>query len=168
MRQSPVFGDDYAHGTHVQSFSSASLFPSSSRRDVYYSCGACGYELNLSSINRNTSTIGSKYGKSIKRGIISFLNIDESRFTQVDELQCVPHFSKNSWGLFRRRIKLLCRKCGNYIGNAHSNHTASSPLVSDGSDSSSLPNEVSRCMKYEVKIRALQPSSSNEFEPSII
>ncbi|KAK4543034.1 hypothetical protein RGQ29_033159 [Quercus rubra] len=102
----------------------------------------CGYELNLSSCNRNTSTIGSKYGKSIKRGIISFFNIDESRFTQVDEIQCIPYFSKNSWGLFRRRTKLLCRKC-------------------DVSDSSS-GNEVSSCRKYNVKIRALQPSSSEE------
>lgn len=132
-----------------------------------YSCGACGYELNLSSSNRNTSTIGSKYGKSIKRGIISFLNVDESRFTQVDELQCVPHFSKHSWGLFRRRTKLLCRKCGNHIGNAHTSRASSIPLVSDGSDSS-LPHEVSRCMKYEVKIRALQPSSSHDFGPPVI
>ncbi|XP_022981061.1 uncharacterized protein At4g08330, chloroplastic [Cucurbita maxima] len=168
MTQSPDFGGDYTDGTHhVQSFSSTSLYSSSSRRDVYYSCGACGYELNLSSSNRNTSTIGSKYGKSIKRGIISFLNVDDSRFTQVDELQCVPHFSKHSWGLFRRRIKLLCRKCGNHIGNANTSHTFSTPLVSDGSDSS-LPSEVNRCTKYEVKIRALQPSSSHEFDPSVI
>ncbi|XP_023534843.1 uncharacterized protein At4g08330, chloroplastic-like [Cucurbita pepo subsp. pepo] len=167
MRQSPVFEDDHVEGTHVRAFSSPSLCPSSSRRDVYYSCGACGYELNLSSSNRNISTIGSKYGKSIKRGIISFLNIDESRFTQVDQLQCVPHFSKHSWGLFQRRIKLLCRKCGNHIGNAYTSHTSSSPLVSDGSDSS-LPNEVSRCMKYEVKIRALQPSSSHETSLPVI
>ncbi|XP_022135315.1 uncharacterized protein At4g08330, chloroplastic [Momordica charantia] len=167
MKQSPVVGDDYIDGTHSHSFSAASLYSSSSRRDVYYSCGACGYELNLSSSNRNTSTIGSKYGKSIKRGIISFLNVDESRFTQVDELQCVPHFSKHSWGLFRRRTKLLCRKCGNHIGNAHTSRASSIPLVSDGSDSS-LPHEVSRCMKYEVKIRALQPSSSHDFGPPVI
>ncbi|KAE9615265.1 hypothetical protein Lalb_Chr04g0253431 [Lupinus albus] len=32
-----------------------------SQRDVRYSCGTCGYELNLSSSNRNTSSIGSKY-----------------------------------------------------------------------------------------------------------
>ena len=125
------------------------------------SCGSCGYELNLSSCNRNTSTIGSKYGKSIKRGIISFFNIDESRFTQVDEIQCIPYFSKNSWGLFRRRTKLLCRKCGNDIGIAYNDLTSSQRLVSDVSDSSS-GNEVSSCRKYNVKIRALQPSSSEE------
>lgn len=125
------------------------------------SCGSCGYELNLSSCNRNTSTIGSKYGKSIKRGIISFFNIDESRFTQVDEIQCIPYFSKNSWGLFRRRTKLLCRKCGNDIGIAYNDFTSSQRLVSDVSDSSS-GNEVSSCRKYNVKIRALQPSSSEE------
>lgn len=125
------------------------------------SCGSCGYELNLSSCNRNTSTIGSKYGKSIKRGIISFFNIDESRFTQVDETQCIPYFSKNSWGLLRRRTKLLCRKCGNDIGIAYNDFTSSQRLVSDVSDSSS-GNEVTSCRKYNVKIRALQPSSSEE------
>ncbi|XP_054789102.1 uncharacterized protein At4g08330, chloroplastic-like isoform X2 [Prosopis cineraria] len=124
-------------------------------------CGACGYELNLTSSNRNTSTIGSKYGKSIKRGIISFFNIDESRFTQVDEIQCVPHFSKHSWGLFRRRTKLLCRKCGNHIGNAYDGHGSTLVLVSDGTESS-LSNEASPHRKYDIRIRALQPSSSEE------
>lgn len=128
---------------------------------IFGSCGACGYELNLSSSNRNTSSIGSKYGKSIKRGIISFFNIDDSRFTQVDEIQCVPYFHKHSWGLFRRRTKLLCRKCGNHIGNAYNGNNSSSPLVSDGEESSPGSKAASR-VKYDIRIRALQPSSSEE------
>ncbi|KAJ4951610.1 hypothetical protein NE237_028442 [Protea cynaroides] len=150
--------DGYASGysDHHPSVSS------SSQRDVSYSCGSCGFALNLSSSNRNTSTIGSaKYGKSIKRGIISFFSIDESRFTQIDEIFCIPYFiSKNSWGLFRRKTTLLCRICGNHIGHAYDKHTSSS-LTSDGSDLSSVNgNSINR--KYVVKIRALQPSSSNE------
>ncbi|GLT85054.1 hypothetical protein SLE2022_032560 [Rubroshorea leprosula] len=141
---------------HHHSFSSAS------QRHVSYSCGSCGYELNLSSSNRNTSTIGSKYGKSIKRGIISFFNIDESRFTQVDEFHCIPYLSKLSWGLFGRKTKLLCRKCGNYIGTAYESKTPPYPLVLDESDSSS-GNEVSGYRKYDVRIRALQPSTAEEF-----
>lgn len=125
------------------------------------SCGSCGHELNLSSSGRNTSTIGSKYGKSIKRGIISFFYIDESRFTQVEELRCGPFISKNSWGLFRRRTKLLCRKCGNLIGMAYDDHDSAYPLVSDGLDSAS-GTEISSRRKYDVRIRALQPSSSGE------
>lgn len=147
---------------HQHQDSISSSCAASSRRDVSYSCGSCGYELNLSSCNRNTSTIGSKYGKSIKTGIISFFNIDESRFTQVDEIQCIPHLSKRTWGLIRRRTKLLCRKCGNQIGIAYNDYTSSHPLVSDGLDSSS-GNEVLSCRKYDVKIRTLQPSSSEEF-----
>ncbi|XP_057442691.1 uncharacterized protein At4g08330, chloroplastic-like [Lotus japonicus] len=138
-----------------------SSFSCSSQRDVRYSCGNCGYELNLSSSNRNFSSIGSKYGKSIRRGIISFFNIDDSRFTRVDELQCVPHFSKHSWGLFRRRTKLLCRKCGNHIGNAHNGYTSSFPLVSDGAESSPA-SEAASHIKYDIRLRALQPSSSEE------
>ncbi|KDP32801.1 hypothetical protein JCGZ_12093 [Jatropha curcas] len=153
MEKSAVAKENYLDWNHHQSFSSSSA----SLRDVSYSCGTCGYELNLSSSNRNTSTIGSKYGKSIKRGIISFFNIDESRFTQTEEVQCIPYFSKNSWGLFRRRTKLLCRKCGNQIGIAYDDETLAYPIVSDGSDSSSV-NESKR-RKYDVKIRALQPSS---------
>ncbi|XP_052186219.1 uncharacterized protein LOC127797396 isoform X3 [Diospyros lotus] len=56
-----------------------------SQADVSYSCGACGYPLNLTSSNRVTSGIGSEYHKPIKKGYISFLTIDLSRFTQVDK-----------------------------------------------------------------------------------
>ncbi|KAK3230642.1 hypothetical protein Dsin_002523 [Dipteronia sinensis] len=156
------------NGNHHHSISSSS----SSQRHVSYSCGSCGYELNLSSGNRNTSTIGSKYNKSIKRGIISFFDIDESRFTQADEFQCLPYFFKHSWGFFRHRTKLLCRKCGNYIGNAYDDKTSGYTTVTDdktsgyttvtdGSDSSS-GNDVSVRRKYDVRIRALQPSSAQE------
>ncbi|OVA11256.1 hypothetical protein BVC80_1583g3 [Macleaya cordata] len=97
----------------------------------------------------------------MKRGIISFFSIDESRYTQIDELQCVPYFiSKYSWGLLRRRTKLLCRKCGNHVGNAYEENTSRN-LESDNSDSSS-GNGISIQWKYDVKIRALQPSSSEE------
>lgn len=143
------------------------------RSSLYFpshSCGSCGYELNLSSSNRNTSSIGSKYGKSIKRGKISFFNIDASKFIQVDELRCMPHFSKHSWGLFRRRTKLLCQKCGNHIGNAYDGHTSSLPLVSHATQSpaaieaSNLTKydiriEESIHTKYDIRIRSLQPSS---------
>ncbi|CAK9155731.1 unnamed protein product [Ilex paraguariensis] len=137
------------------------LYSSTTYYSPSCSCGACGYDLNLNSSTRNTSTIGSKYGKSMKKGIISFLYIDESRFTQADEFQCVPSFiSKHLRGLFRRRTKLLCRKCGNHIGNAYDDDT-SYPLVTDGSDSAS-GSEISTHRKYDVRIRALQPSSSVE------
>lgn len=137
----------------------------SSRRDVSYSCGSCGYELNLNSSSRNTASIGSKYGKSIKKGMISFLSIDESRFTQVDEFKCVPFFfSKRSWGLFQRRTKLQCRKCGNNIGIAYDNSASSYPLVADASDTAS-GSEITTHRKYDIKIRSLQPSSSASGTP---
>lgn len=137
----------------------------SSRRDVSYSCGSCGYELNLNSSSRNTASIGSKYGKSIKKGMISFLSIDESRFTQVDEFKCVPFFfSKHSWGLFQRRTKLQCRKCGNDIGIAYDDSASSYPLVADASDIAS-GSEATTHRKYDIKIRSLQPSSSASGTP---
>ncbi|RHN77923.1 hypothetical protein MtrunA17_Chr1g0159961 [Medicago truncatula] len=83
------------HGNYNRTFSS---YSSASQRDVRYSCGACGYELNLSSSNRNTTSIGSKYGKSIKR---------------------------------------------------------------DGEESSPS-SKVSSGVKYDIRIRSLQPSSSDE------
>uniref|UniRef100_A0A0D9XR12 F-box/LRR-repeat protein 15-like leucin rich repeat domain-containing protein n=1 Tax=Leersia perrieri TaxID=77586 RepID=A0A0D9XR12_9ORYZ len=38
-----------------------------SQPDVVYSCGSCGYPLNLSSSNRSTSDVGSSYQKSLKK-----------------------------------------------------------------------------------------------------
>lgn len=137
----------------------------SSQRDVFYCCGACGFALNLSSSSRNTSKIGSKYDKSIKKGIISFLSIDESRFTLVDEFSCVPiFFSNHLLQLFRPRTKLLCRKCGNHIGHAYG---STSPFDSDNSDSSS-GNVISVCRKYNVRIRALQPSFEDLGIPLVV
>ncbi|CAN6470416.1 unnamed protein product [Victoria cruziana] len=125
------------------------------QKDVSYSCGSCGYALNLRSSNRNTSNIDSKYGKSLKKGIISFLYVDESKFTQIDELKCLPHFlTKRSWGLLQPRTKLLCRKCGNLIGYAYEETIP--PLGSAASDSSSGVG-MAMCRKYRIKIRALQP-----------
>ncbi|ONK57870.1 uncharacterized protein A4U43_C09F5050 [Asparagus officinalis] len=114
-----------------------------SQPDVVYSCGSCGYPLNLTSSNR-TSNIGSEYQKSIKKGIICFLSIDLSRFTQVDEINCFP-----IWG-YRPKTKLLCRQCESVIGYGYG---ASAVLCGfDPSSSSSV------CQKYMIKLRALQPS----------
>lgn len=143
---------------------------SSSLRDVDYSCGSCGYDLNLNSCNRNTSVICSKnYGKSIKKGIISFFSIDETRFTRIEQLRYKPFFeSARSWGLFRRRTKLLCRKCGNYVGNAHSlstyghSHSLKQKEISPDSTASCGWDGISDARTYDIRICALQPSTCNE------
>ncbi|KAL8485618.1 hypothetical protein ACS0TY_027781 [Phlomoides rotata] len=116
-----------------------------SRRDVTYSCGSCGYDLNLNSSSRNTSTIGSKYNKSIKKGIISFFFIDESRFNQVEEFTCVPYFISKH---FHRKTKLLCRKCGNYIGNACDLKNASSYHFITNGPGSPSSTEISSKRKH--------------------
>ncbi|KAE8676302.1 Ribosomal protein L5 B isoform 1 [Hibiscus syriacus] len=56
-----------------------------SRDDVSYSSGSCGYPLNLTSSSRIVSGISSECRKSVKIGLVSFLSVDLSRFTQVDE-----------------------------------------------------------------------------------
>ncbi|XP_072954211.1 uncharacterized protein At4g08330, chloroplastic-like [Typha angustifolia] len=141
-----------------------SLARVSSIKDVTYSCGYCGYDLNLSSSFRNTDNIGSKYGKAIKKGVVSFVAIDESRFTQSDELSCVPYFSsKHSWGLFRRRTRLLCRKCGMHVGSAYDEDCSSD--LSDDPNSSSGSSGSSARKNYNIKISALQPSSDESGIP---
>jgi hypothetical protein len=137
------------------------------------SCGYCGYALNLSSSARNTAGIGSKYGKQIKKGVVPFVAVDESRFTLTDKVTCTPHFrSRRSRGLFRRRSRLLCRKCGGLIGNAYE--------VEDGRDNCGLTDgdgfsddmrassgsggnasSASSHMNYLIKISALQPTSDD-------
>ncbi|GAA0141487.1 hypothetical protein Leryth_012896 [Lithospermum erythrorhizon] len=118
---------------------------------VSYSCGSCGYPLNLTSSNRITSGIGSKYSKSIKRGFISFHMIDPSRFTQVDEVNCFPI----SWGRNGLKTKLLCRKCGILVGYGYGESQ-----ILCGFDSPST--STSPYKKIMIKIRALQPSEESE------
>ncbi|PIN23125.1 hypothetical protein CDL12_04161 [Handroanthus impetiginosus] len=117
-----------------------------SQADVSYSCGSCGYHLNLTSSNRVTSSIGSKYNKSVSKGSISFVSIDPSRFTQVDEVKCLPI----SWGRYGSRSKLLCRNCGALVGHGYGDSTALCGLDSPISSGSSYK-------KISIKIRALQP-----------
>lgn len=109
------------------------------------SCGSCGYALNLTSSNRITPGVSTDYSKSIKKGVISFHSVDLSRFTQVDEVNCLPLF----WGRYRTRTKLLCRNCGVLIGCGYGESTVL--CGSEPPSSSSLT-----CQKYRIKIRALQ------------
>ncbi|KAL5562272.1 hypothetical protein UlMin_032019 [Ulmus minor] len=122
-----------------------------SQADVSYSCGSCGYPLNLTSSNRIVPGVDSEYRKSIKKGSISFLTVDLSRFTQVDEVNCLPL----SWGRYRSKTKLLCRKCGVHIGYGYGDSHALCGFDSPNSSSSSYK-------KFTVKIRALQPSEECE------
>ncbi|KAL1823010.1 hypothetical protein ACET3Z_009788 [Daucus carota] len=125
---------------------------------VDYSCGSCGYELNLNSCNRNASITGCQYAKSIKRRTISFYSVDESKFIQINQLRCKPYFaSKRSWGLFRRRTKLLCGKCRKLIGVSYDGD-GNSPGSSFRSTDSRPWDGISGNKTYNIKITALQPS----------
>lgn len=138
----------------------------SSAKDVAYSCGYCGYALNLSSSTRNTANIGSKYGKQIRKGVVSFFAVDESRFTQADEVSCMPYFhSRRSWGFLRKRTRLICRKCGGHIGNAYEDEDSTLYDGSDDMHMSSMGSSTSSRKKYVIKINALQPSSDDSGVP---
>ncbi|XP_010557735.1 PREDICTED: uncharacterized protein At4g08330, chloroplastic-like [Tarenaya hassleriana] len=112
---------------------------------VSYSCGSCGYPLNLEASNCMASRHGG--GKSSKKGFISFASIDLSRFTQVDEINCF----RIPWGRYSLKTKLLCRKCGVLIGYGY--RAAPTLCGFDSSDS-----HVSSYKKFGMKSRALQPS----------
>ncbi|MQL76200.1 hypothetical protein Taro_008567, partial [Colocasia esculenta] len=116
-----------------------------------FGCGSCGYPLNLTSSNRITSGVGSEYRKSVKKGVISFHSVDLSRFTQVDEVNCFPV----SWGCHRSKTKLLCRKCGIFIGYGY----IDSPVLC-GFDPAGT--STSACQKYTIRLAALQPSEESE------
>lgn len=87
--------------------------------------------------------------------------IDESRFTQVDANQCVPYLlSKCSWGLLKPKTKLMCGKCGNHIGEAYRDITSSNFQSVDDIDSNPNSNG-GRCVRYNIRIRSLQPSTGD-------
>ncbi|KAF8716933.1 hypothetical protein HU200_026035 [Digitaria exilis] len=164
-----------------------SLDSYSSVKDVTYRfgdasmsrCGYCGYALNLSSSARDTAGIGSKYRKQIKKGVVAFVAVDESRFTLTDEVTCMPYFrSRRAWGLFRKRSRLLCRKCGGRIGAAYDEEDRDTGLSDDGfsddlrassgsggsGSGSSSSSSASSQRNYVIKISALQPSSDDSAE----
>lgn len=118
--------------------------------DVSYSCGSCGYPLNLASSNRIVSEIGSKYRKSIRKGSISFESIDLSRFTQLDESSCFPICLSRPGS----KTKLLCRQCGIHIGYGFADARAPQDI-----ESSTTPNSYYN--HIVIKIRALQPVDTN-------
>ncbi|KAK3039838.1 hypothetical protein RJ639_028231 [Escallonia herrerae] len=134
-------------GIMESGFKSTGLTCRNLARLRFNSCGSCGYPLHLTSSNRITSGIGSEYRQSIKKGFISFLSVDLSRFTQVDEVNCIPI----SWGRYRSKTKLICRKCGVLIGYGYGDSSALCGFESPTSSSSSYKN-------ITIKIRALQPS----------
>ncbi|KAG6495446.1 hypothetical protein ZIOFF_043270 [Zingiber officinale] len=145
------------------------LTSSSSRRDVLYCCGHCGYALNLSSSDRDTANIGAEYGRFIRKGVVSFATIDESRFTQTDDLRCLPYFrSPRSWGIRRRRTRLLCRGCGLLIGvatYAGDEFAASSPSGGSSSEGNDAETTSGSFRKYKIRIGALQPSDDDAAAP---
>ncbi|CAK8579032.1 unnamed protein product [Lathyrus sativus] len=130
------------------------LHLSSFIRHVNYSCGSCGYELNLNSSNRNTtSLVDSNYGKSIKkrkRSLISFFSVDETRFTHIQQFS----LSWISFFNFQRTAttatKLLCRNCGNHLGYARIFPSHSRCNSWDG---------ISDSRTFYIKLNAIQPSS---------
>ncbi|XP_058731123.1 uncharacterized protein At4g08330, chloroplastic-like [Vicia villosa] len=132
------------------------LHLSSFIRDVNYSCGSCGYELNLNSSNRNTtSLVNSNYGKSIKkkrkRSLISFFSVDETRFTHIQQFS----FSWISFFNFQRTAtatKLLCRNCGNHLGYARTFPSHSGSNSWDG---------ISDSRTFYIKLNSIQPSSQS-------
>ncbi|KAG8364570.1 hypothetical protein BUALT_Bualt18G0011100 [Buddleja alternifolia] len=124
MMNSGSSGDD---DDAIPPFSSNNSYSLSSTH-VSYSCGSCGYELNLNSCNRNISVIDAKYEKLMKRGVISFFSVDESR------------------------------KCGNYIGTARMDDTYSSSSPFEVVKSSPATwDGISARRTYEIKIRSLRP-----------
>uniref|UniRef100_A0A0E0KY27 Yippee domain-containing protein n=1 Tax=Oryza punctata TaxID=4537 RepID=A0A0E0KY27_ORYPU len=121
----------------------------SSLSTVSYCCGACGYDLKLSSSARDTAGMvvaggGGGYRRG-RGGVVRFGAIDDARFGHVDEFRCVDVRARR---LFTRRTRLLCRKCGAHVGFAYDDRAARSP-------SSSPPP------RYDIKIRALHPIEAN-------
>ncbi|EFJ28706.1 hypothetical protein SELMODRAFT_441180 [Selaginella moellendorffii] len=123
-----------------------------STRDVSYSCGRCAFKLNLSSSDRLITSIGPRYSKTSRKGILYFLSIDESRFRMLDEVKCGPYFeSPGKWGIQRMQTRLLCRQCGATIGHLESGISSSVIGCLD------VDRSTDDGKRFCIKIRALQP-----------
>ncbi|KAK8694197.1 hypothetical protein V6N13_071753 [Hibiscus sabdariffa] len=136
-----------------------------SQADVSYSCGSCGYPLHLTSSNRIASGFGisSEYSKSVKKGLISFLSVDLSRFTQVDEVHCFPV----SWGRYRLKTKLLCRKCGVHIGYGYGDAPALCGFDSPESSGAAYKKFTTLCLDCCFRISGYGISLVGDGCPSL-
>lgn len=104
---------------------------------VTYCCGACGYDLRLSSLARAGAGAGARR-RCVGAAEVVFDAIDDARFGHLEEFRwldvraCLP---------FSRRTRLLCRKCGARLGYGYHDAAADD-----------------RPPTYHIKIRALRPS----------
>ncbi|KAM3400423.1 hypothetical protein ACQJBY_005351 [Aegilops geniculata] len=105
---------------------------------VTYCCGACGYDLRLSSLARDTAGGAGARRRCVGAAEVVFDAIDDARFGHLEEFRwldvraCLP---------FSRRTRLLCRKCGARLGYGYDDTAA-----------------ADRPPRYHIKIRALQPA----------
>ncbi|KAM0900678.1 hypothetical protein ACQ4PT_020502 [Festuca glaucescens] len=106
---------------------------------VTYCCGACGYDLKLSSLARDTAAGGATSRR--RQSVVVFEAIDDTRFGHLDEFRCLD---VRALRLFARRTRLLCRKCGAHLGYGYHEHDTAAD---------------SKPPRYHIKIRALHPAS---------
>ncbi|KAK1428563.1 hypothetical protein QVD17_17399 [Tagetes erecta] len=88
----------------------------------------------------------SEYHESVKKGLISFQSIDQSRFTQLDEVPCIPIYL----GRIGSKTKLKCRQCGALVGYGYK----------EGHGQCVFDARVGLEPSYKkivIKIRAVQP-----------
>ncbi|XP_061960988.1 uncharacterized protein LOC133681840 isoform X3 [Populus nigra] len=92
-----------------------------SQSDISYSCGSCGYPLNLTSSNRITSNIGSGYQKSIKNGPMEMKSIAAIAKGCLKNEIWLRHGVRIAGlqyiGIFSNKLEKLHSKkslCGNY------------------------------------------------------
>ncbi|KAM0836650.1 hypothetical protein ACQ4PT_062175 [Festuca glaucescens] len=107
---------------------------------VTYCCGACGYDLKLSSLARDTAGGATRR----RRSVVVFEAIDDTRFGHLDEFRCLD---VRALRLFARRTRLLCRKCGAHLGYGYHEHDTAAD---------------SKAPRYHIKIRALHPASPKD------
>uniref|UniRef100_A0ACD5TY96 Uncharacterized protein n=1 Tax=Avena sativa TaxID=4498 RepID=A0ACD5TY96_AVESA len=111
---------------------------------VTYCCGACGYDLKLSSLARDTSSAAARRRR---RSVVVFEAIDDARFGHLDEFRCLD---LRALRLFARRTRLLCRKCGALLGYGYHDTAA-----------------ATKPPRYHIKIRALHPAASSQDDETV-
>lgn len=113
------------------------------------SCGYCGYALNLSSSARDTEGIETKYRKQIRKGVIAFVAVDESRFTLAHELTCTLLLLRLLLGPLQEAVAPALPKVRGHIGSAYGEEEdardadSSSLFGGDGSSDDTRPSSGS-------------------------
>ena len=118
------------------------------------SCKGCNRCLNL---NDEFLYPPNAYFDAGNKGSVSFSAVDKSDYREKEQVKCFPFFETlDSWGIQRRRTKLICAACGKLLGYIYNDGPADAPGI--GRNGFGHTQMIPRHPRYRMKKESLRIS----------